>query len=61
MTLDEISYQLQNPTDEAERLGAYGALVLYLEQNPTDENALELYDKYRVLSRDWTKEVVSTS
>lgn len=61
MTLTEISYQLQNPTSEAERLGAYGALVLYLDENPTDQVALELYDKYRVLDRDWTSEVVSAS
>lgn len=60
MTLTEISDQLQNPETEAERLGAYGALTLYLDENPTDQVALELYDKYRVLDRDWTREVAST-
>ena len=61
MTLTEISTTIQNPTSEAERLGAYGALLLYLEENPTDTEALALYDKYRVLQRDWTAELVSTS
>lgn len=61
MTLTEISDKLQNPTDEAERLSAYGALMLYLDENPADVAALNLYDKYRVLGRDWTREVVSSS
>lgn len=60
MTLTEISTTLQNPTTEAERMGAWGALVLYLEENPSDEEANALYDKYHVLRRDWTTEVVSS-
>lgn len=59
MTLTEISNSLQNPTDEAERLGAYGALQLYLGEHPDDTSALALYDKYRVLGREWTSETVS--
>ena len=60
LTLTEISNSLQNPTNEAERMGAWGALVLYLEDNPGDDEALGLYDKYHVLRRDWTTEVVSS-
>ena len=60
MTLDEISNALQNPTSEAERMGAWGALALYLEENPSDDTALGLYDKYHVLRREWTAEVVSS-
>ncbi|MDE2107518.1 MAG: hypothetical protein KGL39_60555, partial [Patescibacteria group bacterium] len=60
LTLTEISNALQNPTDEAERVGASGALALYLEEHPSDEEALALYDKYHVLRRDWTAEVVSS-
>lgn len=60
MTLDEISTALQNPTSEAERMGAYGALVLYLEEHPSDDTALGLYDKYHVLPVDWTSRVLSS-
>lgn len=60
MTLAEISYSLQNPKSEAERMGAWGALVLYLDEHPADEDAIALYDKYHVLPRDWTAEVVSS-
>lgn len=60
MTLTEISSVLQNPKDEAERLSAFGALALYLDEHPADTEAHELYDKYHVLTRDWTAEVVSS-
>ena len=41
-------------------MGAWGALVLYLEDNPGSDEALGLYSKYHVLPRDWTAEVVSS-
>lgn len=42
-------------------MGAWSALALYLEQSPGDTDALELYDKYRVLQRDWASELVSAT
>lgn len=60
MTLTEISDQLQNPKNEAERVSAWGALLLYLEHDRTNEEAQALYSKYFVLGREWTSELVST-
>ena len=59
MELTDISNTLQNPSTEVERMGAWSALVLYLDENPADAEAIALYDKYHVLQREWTTEVVS--
>lgn len=55
-----ISYQLQNAENEEDRIGAYGELKAYLEKNPTDPDAIALYEKYsRRFETDWRKETVS--
>lgn len=59
-TLEQISYRLQNPVDERERLVAFQELREYRELYPDDAEAYDLYTKYRNLGRDWTKETVST-
>ena len=59
--LEQISYRLQNPINESERLVALGELREYRIEYPEDREALDLWTKYRNLGRDWTKETVSTS
>lgn len=56
-----ISDRLQNPTDEAERISAFAELREYVAQNPTDTDALNLWDKYsrRLDGTDWSKQTVS--
>lgn len=60
MDLAAISYTLQNPPTEADRLAAWGELKAYIAVTLRPEaEALELYEKYNNLDRDWTKETVS--
>lgn len=59
--LEQISYQLQNPVDEPERLLAFNELREYLTLYPESREARDLWTKYVNLGRDWTKETVSTS
>lgn len=56
---EAISYALQNPESEAERLAAWGELLLFLESDPGHEDALNLFAKYNVLHKDFTSEVRS--
>lgn len=58
--LAAISDRLQNAPTEADRIGAYAELKAYLASNPTDPDALSLWDKFsRRFERDWSRETVS--
>lgn len=61
MELDQIRETLANTESEADRLSAYGALKMYLDEHPFDDEARELYTEHSVLRRDWSTELVSVS
>jgi len=61
VSLTEIRNSLQNPADEADRLGAFGTLQAYLNGNPDDIEAQKLYAEFSFTPAvDWTKLVVSS-
>ena len=57
--LESISYDLQNAPSESARMWAFGKLLDYREKHPNTPEAEHLFNKYQVLSRDFTLEVKS--
>lgn len=55
-----ISDRLQNAETESDRIVAYAELRAYITENPNDEDALTLWDKFsRRFETDWSRQTVS--